>query len=485
MNSERLRWQTKLAYGAGELGPAMAGSTLIFFQLIFLTNVAGLNAGLAGSVLLIGKAWDAVTDPIIGWLSDKTDTRWGRRLPWMLASALPFAICFSLMWWVPGLASADNQWGLFAYYVTVAIFFNTFYTTLALPHTSLTPELSHDYDERSRISGFRMAYSLGGSVGGLIAAQLIFLWMAEAQATSRYLALGCTISLIGLIAMIYCLTGVWKVAIQKDQERRRLTQGSRSVMLPIKQQLAIVLSNRPFLIVCAIYLCSWMAIQFTASILPFYVEDWMRLGSNMFPLVALTVQGTALLIIPAWGWLSTKIGKRPVYFYGMIFCLGAQAGLLLLQPTQTTLLFFLAFFAGFGISVCYLIPNAMLPDVIEYDEWRTHQRREGIYYGFFVFLQKMALAGSTFIIGQVLNWAGYLSSGPGQANPIQPDSALLAIRIATGPLPALVLLIGLFFAWIYPITKEKHTEILTQLAERRLQERSINVDPNASREDPI
>jgi len=476
-NHERLPWQTKLAYGAGELGPAMAGSTLIFFQLVFLTNVAGLKPSLAGSVLLIGKVWDAFTDPLIGWFSDKTETRWGRRLPWMVVSAVPFAICFTLLWWVPAWASHENQMVLFAYYVGVAIFFNTFYTTLALPHSSLTPELSHDYDERSRISGFRMAYSLGGSVGGLIVAQLIFDQLADKPDTTRYLTLGLAISLIGLAAMTWCIIGVWKTAIRRDRERKAAQVGTPQP-IPIGQQLRVIGGNRPFLIVCAIYLCSWMAIQFTASILPLYVEYWMGLEDKMFPLVALTVQGTALLLIPAWGWLSVRTGKRPVYFYGMIFCLIAQGGLLFLQPGQNALLFILAFIAGFGISVCYLIPNAMLPDVIEFDEWKTGRRREGIYYGFFVFLQKMALAGSVFIVGQALEVAGYISRGPGEPPPVQPESALLAIRLAIGPLPGVVLLIGLFFAWIYPITKAKHAEILAQLAERRtLQQAPKGIDP--------
>ncbi len=477
MEADRLRWQTKLAYGAGELGPAMAGSTLIFLQFVFLTNVAGLNAGLAGSVLLIGKLWDAVTDPLIGWLSDRTQTRWGRRLPWMALSALPFAACFTLMWWVPGFASQENQGALFAYYVTVAILFNTLYTTLALPHSSLTPELSADYDERSRITGFRMAYSLAGSVGGLLLAKVLFDWLEGRPATTQYFAIGAGVSLIGLVAMVYCLIGVWRVAVLRDKERRARLLPDPEGGRPLHTQLGIIWSNRPFLLVCGIYLCSWMAIQFIASLLPLYVQDWMGLSRDTFATVALTVQSTALLMIPVWGWLSVRVGKKPIYYGGTLFCLPAFIGLMLLQPGQVGWMYFLAFTAGFGISVCYLIPNAMLPDVIEFDEWRTGQRREGIYYGFFVFLQKAALALSQFIAGQLLAAAGYLSTGPGQELATQPESALLAIRILIGPIPVLVLLAGLFFAWRFPITKEKHAEVLAQLAERRVLRQAGTGDP--------
>jgi GPH family glycoside/pentoside/hexuronide:cation symporter len=126
----------------------------------------------------------------------------------------------------------------------------------------------------------------------------------------------------------------------------------------------------------------------------------------------------------------------------------------------------MALAAGVGISVCYLVPNAMLPDTIEFDELQTGRRREGVYYGFFVFMQKLALALGTFILGQALAFSGYLSSGPGQAAPVQPDSALSAIRIAIGPLPAAALLVGILLAWLYPITKARHAEILAQLAHR-------------------
>jgi GPH family glycoside/pentoside/hexuronide:cation symporter len=123
----------------------------------------------------------------------------------------------------------------------------------------------------------------------------------------------------------------------------------------------------------------------------------------------------------------------------------------------------LAVLAGVGISVCYLIPNAMLPDVIELDELKTGERREGVFYGFFVFLQKIALALGTFLVGQALSFAGYISSVSGEAIPEQPDSALTAIRIAIGPLPAISLLLGIALTAIYPINKKRHEEILREL----------------------
>lgn len=466
--AEKLRTITRLAYGAGELGPAMAGSTMIFFQVIFLTNVAGLDAGYAGMVLLIGKLWDAFNDPLIGWLSDRTRSPWGRRLPWITVSALPFALFFLLQWIVPGFVSQTNQLGLFAYYALVSLAFSSCYTGLILPHNALTAELSHDYDERSRITASRMAFSLGGSVGGLLLALAVFKALAYASSAVQFACLGLGVAVCAIVALVCCLTGIWRT-VRASERRREAIEAKLAAArhMPLLEQLEVVFANRPFVIVCAIYLFSWMAMQFTASILTLYVESCMGLSREEGSLLALAVQATALLLIPAWGWLSVRVGKKPVYFYGMAFWLTAQCGLLFLHRGQTGLLFFLGFLAGFGISVCYLVPNAMLPDTIEYDELRTGQRREGIFYGFFVLLQKLALAVGTFIVCQALAAAGYISHAAGQPVPVQPESALTAIRIAIGPLPAVALIIGMICAWKFPITKAKHVEILRELAERK------------------
>jgi glycoside/pentoside/hexuronide:cation symporter, GPH family len=455
----------KLAYGAGELGPAMAGSTMIFFQMIFLTNVAGLAPGLAGSVLLVGKIWDAVNDPLIGWLSDRTRTRFGRRVPWMVVCAVPFALFFFLNWWVPDFAGEGSQLGLFLYYTGVSIAFSSFYTGMALPHSSLTPELSSDYDERSRITGFRMAFSLGGSVGGLLVALVVFKVLGAAADTVKYAAMGAVVAVIGVVSMAVCVAGIWRLARRCDRRRREQSIAPRG--LPLRERVTILLGNRPFLLVCGIYLFSWMAMQFTATILPYYAGSWLGLPTATFQLVALTVQGTALLLIPVWGWACVRMGKKPVYFLGMAFWLMAQAGLVLLAPGPSMWIYVLAVLAGVGISVCYLVPNAMLPDVIELDELETGQRREGIYYGCFVFLQKIALALGTFFVGQALALAGYISAGPGEVPPVQPESALTAIRLAIGPLPALAIIAGMILAAFYPINKSRHAQILARIDARR------------------
>jgi glycoside/pentoside/hexuronide:cation symporter, GPH family len=460
-----MNFSTKLAYGAGDLGPAITANILAFFLLYFFTSVAGMNAAVAGSVLMIGKIWDAVNDPIVGMFSDRTrSAKWGRRYPWMLWGAIPFGVTFFLQWIVPKFSSNPeaNQAGLFWYYIIVAVLFNTFYTIVNLPYTALTPELTQDYNERTSLNSFRFTFSIGGSILSLILAQIIFAVVPDAG--ERYLILGAICAIISTVPLYWCVIGTRK----RSAEVGDRVVVSESESMPYFQQLRVVFTNRPFLYVIGIYLCSWLGVQVTAAILPYFVVNWLGQPSAVFTAVALAVQGTALVMLFVWSAVSAKLGKKAVYFMGMGIWIIAQAGLFFLKPDQFNLVFPLAIMAGIGVSTAYLIPWSMMPDVIELDELNTGQRREGIFYGFMVLLQKIGLAIGLFLVGQALNTAGFIESVAGQPEPVQPESALLAIRLAIGPIPTIALILGLVLAYFYPITREVHAEILLKLQERKI-----------------
>jgi GPH family glycoside/pentoside/hexuronide:cation symporter len=541
---EKLNFTTKLAFGSGDTGAAIAANILAFFLLYFFTNVAGIPAGLSGVILAIGKIFDAINDPITGVLSDRTRSSWGRRLPWMIGGAIPFGILLYLQWIVPQFSDNKdtNIWLLFVYYVVIGILFNLAYTAVNLPYTALTPELTQDYNERTNLNSFRFAFSIGGSIVSLILAQVIFAAYPDDR-PQQYSVLGFVCSVLSVITIFWCalrvqergatpilsdrkkhILGIFlttvgvlgcvygaaigriipKAASWTDAQanlvsisaiaiglliiafgitlifaktephlRVAFTSSSpenRETNLSYLQQLKIVFSNKPFLFVIGIYLCSWLAVQLNASILIYFVVSWIGLPDSAFPTVAIAVQGTALIMLFFWQYLSAKLGKKAVYIMGTGIWIIAQVGLFLLQPGQVGLMYFLAILAGFGVSVAYLIPWSMMPDIIELDELNTGQRREGIFYGFMVLLQKFGLALALFLVGSVLELAGFIEQPPGGEVPVQPESALLAIRIAIAPLPAIILVGGLVLAYFYPITREKHQEILLKLRERKSQD---------------
>ena len=465
---EKLSFITKLAYGAGDAGAAITANILAFYLAIFLTDVAGLEAGLAAGVLLIGKVWDAVNDPIVGVLSDRTrNQRWGRRLSWMFYGAIPFGITFFLQWIVPNFSEdvTINQWSLFGYYVLVAILFNTCYTAVNLPYTALTPELTQDYDERTTLNSFRFSFSIGGSIVSVVFVAIIAALFGNNRQL-QYLIIGVGCSVVSILTLYWCIWGI-KNRVLAIEAKMSTTEQSDS--LPFLEQLKIAFRNRPFLFVIGIYLCSWLGVQITAAIIPYFVLRWMGESDFVIALVILAVQGTALVMLHIWSILSKRIGKKAVYFMGMGLWIIAQAGLFFLQPGQVFLMYVLAVMAGFGVSTAYLIPWSMLPDVIELDELQTGQRREGIFYSFMVLLQKVCLAIAVSLVLNSLDWAGYVKPTIENSTPAQPEAVLMAIRIAIGPLPTLALIIGMILAYFYPITREVHAEILLKLKEKKLQ----------------
>lgn len=463
--SDKLSLTTKLAYGAGDLGPAITANLLAVFLLIFFTNVAGLKPAIAGSIVMVGKIWDAINDPIIGILSDRTKNKAGRRLPWMIWGAVPFGIFFFLQWIVPNFGGDPDtrQWSLFWYYVIIAVIFNSFYTVVNLPYTALTPELTQDYDERTSLNSFRFAFSIGGSILSLILALAIFDQVKEAIA--QYLVLGGICAVLSVLPIYWCVLGTRQRVMQT--EALRLATQEETAPLPYLEQLKIAFTNRPFLYVIGIYLCSWLAVQNTVAVIPFFVKNWMGMTDKDFTQVVMAVQVTGLVMLFVWSQVSKRVGKKAVYFMGMSLWIIAEVGLFFLQPGQVELMYFLAVLAGFGVSTAYLIPWSMIPDVIELDELNTGQRREGIFYGFMVLLQKIGLAVGLFLVGVALQNAGFIETVAGQPAPTQPASALWTIRFLIGPVPTLVLLIGLVLAYFYPISREVHSEIMLKLQERR------------------
>ena len=454
VTTEKVPLITKFAFGAGDVGPAVATAIMSFFLLFFLTDVARLDPAVAGVILLLTKIWDAVNDPIVGMLSDRIKTRWGRRRPWFLFGAIPFGLTFFLLFLVPQVSNNGKFW----YYLVVSLLLDTAFTVVNVPYTALTPELTRDYDERTSLNSFRFAFSIGS---GLIAAVVHPLIVSAMQPT------------LGIQGAYAMSAGVWAVvatlpfffAFWGTYERH---QPDEEEDLPFREALKITFANRAFRYVTGIYLLSWLVVQTVSTIVIYYMTYWLR-QPGLVPVVILAVQGSALIWLFIWTSVSRRTGKKGVYYRGMIFWIVVAFALFAVQPSWPSwVIIALGALAGVGVATAYLVPWAMLPDVIELDELETGKRREGAFYGFFVLLQKLGLALGLFLVSQVLNWTGYITPPEGVITPIvQPESALLAIRLMIGPLPALILAAGIYLVYKFPITKELHEQTLQELARRR------------------
>ena len=182
---KKLNFSTQLAYGIGELSGSLPSNILVFFFLFFLTDVAGLKPGIAGIIVMVGKISDAINDPLIGWLSDRTRSRLGRRYPWMILGSIPLGLSCFFLWTIP---PNNNPNFLIFYYTIIALIFYAAFTSVLLPYSALSAELTQDYNERTSLISFRSGFSIGGSIFSLVLAELIFASVENQE--KQYLILG-------------------------------------------------------------------------------------------------------------------------------------------------------------------------------------------------------------------------------------------------------------------------------------------------------
>jgi GPH family glycoside/pentoside/hexuronide:cation symporter len=448
--SSKLSRATKLAYGIGDLGPAIVVSINGFFLNAFLLDVAGLRPGVVGVIFLIVKIWDSINDPLIGSISDRTNTRWGRRRPWLLFGAVPFGLAFLLHWLVPPLGATGKFW----YYLFVAILLDTGFTAVNVPYTALTAELTKDYDERTVLNSYRFSFSI---VGGMIAAFMHGIIIGRFDNVLTGNAISAAIWAFFIIGSNFIT-----FAYTRESDFAATTDEGPGFFAGLR----IVFRNRAFIYVTVIYLMSWLCIQFVQANLLLYVRYWVG-AEDQFPMMILTVQVSAFLFLLFWTWVSGRIGKKNIYFIGMSFWVVVEIALFFVQPGQATLLFVLAFLAGVGVSIGYLVPWSMLPDVIELDELETGQRREGIYYGFFVFLQKLGISLGLAASNFALEATGYINQEIGGPVPVQPDAVKLALRVFVSLVPAVILLLSFPVVKNFPIDRARHAAIKAELEKRK------------------
>jgi glycoside/pentoside/hexuronide:cation symporter, GPH family len=446
----KLTRRTKMLFSTGDLSTSIPLAIVMFFQLYFLTDVAGLRPDLAGWAVGAGRVWDAFNDPLFGLLSDRIRSRWGRRRVLLLFGAVPLGLSFAMMWLVPRLSPL----GLTAYYAVAFILFDTVFTAVHVGYNALTPEMTHDYDERSSLNGYRMVFSIAGTLGAILLATVLGWYIDDARVL--YAIVGAGLGLASIIPPF--------VVLAVTRERPASEQPAP---LPVRQALTATLTNRPFWLVMGLYLLSWTTASILAANLVYFASYYLRVPeqANYFVLVA---QGAAIVFIPLWVWVAQRLDKRRAFLIGTASWVAVLAGLFFVGPDQVGLAYALAALAGSGIATAYVLPWSMVPDIIEYDEVRTGQRREGSYYAFASFFQKLATGGALWAMGLALAATGYVTPATAGDVPLQPPAAVEAIRFFMAPVPLVLLLLAMAFAWRYPISRERHRALLDELAGREL-----------------
>ena len=456
---------TKLAYGTGDWSIASFGTLRQVFYAIFLTDVVGLEPRLASFAALIGILWDAVNDPIVGTISDRVRSRWGRRRPFLLLFSIPFGLGFIALWWAPPF---HNQYLLAATVCLTFMLSDTLQTLVSIPFYALTPEITPDYDERTSLTGYRMFFNLLASLATAVAAPAIVDAALAGGATQQqgYFIVS---ALFGGLATIPFLL-IFAVVRERDN-----VADAAEPEIPFLETVRTAWKNIPFRFATGLYMLNWITFDLVALALPFFLAYWIANGNLLQKALGLPLDSavfacllvTSVIVLPFWVWLAHKLGKQRAYIIGMTFWAVVQLLIYAVQPGQITFILVLAVMAGISVSTAHVLPDAIFPDVIEWDELRTGRRREGIYYGVKNFVRKLTGALAIFLALQTLGWFGYQSPPVGATQFSQPASALQAIRFLIGPMGALLLFGAVTMAWFYPLTRERHARIRALLERKK------------------
>jgi GPH family glycoside/pentoside/hexuronide:cation symporter len=429
---------TKLGFGVGDVGGNLFFTVLSFWGMKYLTDSVLLAGAAAGLAMSAGRLIDAVFDPVLGLLSDRTRTRWGRRRPYLLFGAIPVALVFVFFFMVP---NSHDQTFLFWWATITLVVLNMSYSVVNIPYSSLTPELTTDYDERMSLGGFRMGFAVVGTILGAVAFGMVA-QASPGDAPKGYFIAGLV---FGSVMAVSTLITAFSV---------------REPLLPVQVSGTVfgswkkVLTNGPFVIVIAAYVVNILGITFVSSMLAYYFEYVLHdAGATTLAMAILLL--TAAAFIPVSVVLSGKIGKVRTYQLSMLLLAAACALIGVLGPSVgVTGMFVIMAFAGIGMGFGYAPPFALVPDTIEVVAQRTGFREEGSYYGFMTFSTKLGQSLASLVIGTILGLAGYA------ANQAQSDSSLAAIQLITSPLPVAMFLLAAVLLQFYPLDKKTYQSLV-------------------------
>jgi glycoside/pentoside/hexuronide:cation symporter, GPH family len=445
---DRLSRRTKLLYGSGDLGFSLTLTIIGAYFAIFLTDVVGIAPGLAAAAIFIGRSWDYINDPLIGHLSDRTRSRWGRRRPFLLFGALPFALAYVLIWYRPPIESPI--W-LAAYYAGAYILFESAATFVYMPYFALTPELTTNYDERTALTSYRMFFSIFGSLIAFTI-PLMIIGTIQAENAGRFLLMGSVFAVVSALPLLLVFFGTRERPEYLALKQPRLVDS-----------LKAALKNRPFVYSMVIFLFTWVSVDILQATLLYFIKYVVQREAQSEVIMAV-IFVTALVVLPLWEWISRRWNKRMAYCAGIAFWAFVQLGIMSLNPGSTlALILTLCIMAGIGVSAAHVLPWSMIPDAIEWDEWQTGERHEGMFYSLVMLTMKVASSITIPLVLLVLQVSGYV---PAAAE--QPASAITGIRLVIGPLPAVLLFGGILFALLYPLSRESHRRIVQEIEARRL-----------------
>ena len=440
--TQALSARQRIGYGVGDFGINLYFITAMTYLLYFYTDVFGLSAAAAGGVFLVARVVDAVTDPLMGMIAERTRTRWGRLRPYLLIGAIPLALITILTFTIPDLdASGKLVWA----YVTY-IAFGVLYTVVSIPYSALTASITDNHHERTLLSTIRMGFAFAGgyvvSVGML---PLVGLFDNAAAGFQNAMVI------FGVVA-----TGLLVLTFNSTRET---IQPPPSQHLSVADSLRAVFANPPLLIVIVLFTCGMLSFTVRQTVTLYYFK--YNLGREdliaAFFGITMPIMFVGLLAVPK---IAERLGKAGGIVAGATVSIIGCLGLYLTPYDAIAWVFVWSCVVALGGTPIAVLGWAMIPDTVEYAQWRHGLRADGAIFSFASFFQKFAKAIGGAGVAGVLAWAGYM------ANTAQSAASITAIHNLMTLAPAGIMVVMIIAARFYRLDEARHAELVSALAAR-------------------
>jgi oligogalacturonide transporter len=463
---QNLSMKNIFSYAVGDLYGGGAFFIIGALFLVFLTDVAKISPALAGTIILVGKVWDAVTDPTMGYISDHTKSKYGRRRLYFLIGIVPIFLSWFLLWSSFGLSSDISK---FVYYLLVYLLFNTVFTLVMVPYNSMPSEMTNQYQERSKLITIRMLFSQGGMLLGAVLPLTIVNFFST-NPSLGYMIMATIFGLIFSIPWIFVFLGTFeKKHVFEDTEKMPLPK----VVKKISKDFGSTIKNKSLRIHTTMYITAYVSMDIFNALLIYFIRDYLNQYGNYQVLLGIVVviQMLSLFIVMK---LVNKVGNAMTYRIHATIWMAAVVALFLVNPNiPIWAVLIIGAFVGLGLSGCVMTPYNMLAFVVDADEMITTKRREGIYAGMMTFLRKIAQAFALFLVGVGLEFVNY-QQPIGETLQVQTPETLMGIRLMFLLGPVVLLILGIISSYRYKISPKNHEVLMSEIS--RLKDGGLKAD---------
>lgn len=440
--SARLPMKTCLGFGIGTVGVSIMLNAVTAYYPAFMTTVLGQSPEIAGYLMMGAKLYDAVVDMIIGSMSDKSRSKWGRRRPFMLMGAILSAASFLMLFAPPAL----GQGALIAYMIAAQVIYSTAYSLFAVPYMALPAELTEGFAERTRLLSFRTVFV---SIGQMLAtAGTAAIIKAGGAGGPAYATMGLVMALVIFGAMTATVLSVPATHAEE-------AHANAPPPLSLPRQIALMGRNRPYMLLLGAKVFQFLAFASIGSCGLLYLLNVLGVGYGGQILLTSVQNIVTALSMPVWVWSGKKIGKRGTYLIGVfIFCATALSWLAAPHGVANAGLIARGIASGFGSGALILMSISMLGDTMVYDRAITGMGREGLLSSTAAVLEKASFALGVAVLGVFLRAAHYIPTMGGKLV-TQPPSAIFALTMGYAVIPAAMFVVNGVFLYLYDLDEGK------------------------------